>query len=156
MSNFILVNPKSELIKTNVYTIPNLENYRNSLIDLLHKLNNPSSLAASCKNSDILARVDKNRLQRLLDFKSSELKYVESYLKILKNLDLICKTCEISKDQYDYEKEDEILRRIDNETKLFKKHEQELSRNKRIFETDGIGAERRQSAIRLEQNIETI
>lgn len=131
MSSFILVNPNNELIRTTTYTIPNLENYRVEILGHLTRLKN-SEFLSSQKHETV------KRRERLIAYKNAELKYVESYLIILKNLDLISQTCQRSGSRgYDYEKENDILFTIEDETKLFKQYEADLVRKKELYEAAG-------------------
>lgn len=123
MNHFILVHPNNKLTRLDDLSIPSVKRYKEEIELQIKEINKSQNL-----NSE--------RIKRLIDFKNAEFNYVNCYLIILTNLEAICKTCQVD-EIYDYEKEDEILNKIEDKMKELKNLENTLSLKKTFFETDG-------------------
>lgn len=161
MNSFILVHPNNRLTRIDNLTIPSIREYMATLRNQIKQIENLADIPTSASSSTKAKELDTDRVQRLTNFKKAELRYVSCYLKILTNLESICKSCQMG-DSYDYEKEDEILNTIEEEMKNLKSLEKALSKSKTYFETDGASCklneelseeQRRPSLVHLEQGL---
>jgi hypothetical protein len=146
----------------NELTIPSIKKYKAEIESQLKQVENFNNHQISGSGSKIAPKLDPARVSRLIAYKVAELHYVSSYLNILTNLESICKSCQLEDCSYDYEKEDEILNKIEDEMKNLSALEKKLSVQKTLYETDGASckqnedisdSDRRPSVMNLEQGL---
>jgi hypothetical protein len=101
-----LVHPNNRLTKVDSLTIPNLEKRRASIQSELKEL----------------GKVNVEDAKK----KKSELRYIESYLNVMRKVQSICTTCQVDGQDYDYDRENEILDDISNDMALLKQAEKEI------------------------------
>ncbi|KAH3687731.1 hypothetical protein WICPIJ_001282, partial [Wickerhamomyces pijperi] len=122
------------LTEINSFDAPNLQAHIKSLQLQVQEINNYRMDEATLREQDP-GFLDK--VQILKEFKESEIKYLQSYLNVLNLINSIeeqCDACGANNDDYDYDKEDEILAKVEIEMTKFHQYETELSHSKQHWE----------------------
>lgn len=137
-----LVHPNNCLTEIDDFEVPNLETHIKSLQLQIQEIDRHVDDQASLKAHEPGFYEKVNILK---EFKNSEINYLQSYLNVLNLVNSIEEKCESSdasngshgtaaNENYDYDKEDEILSKIEIEMTNFHKYEKELAANKQHWE----------------------